>query len=82
MPINVSGNSSNINNNKIDTSLFVQKHYLRNNYLEANLEEEIDSKNQNRIKNLPDPINRKEAASKSYVDSLFIDPSIKKTLLI
>ena len=41
MPINVFGNSSssNINGNKIDTSLFVQKPYLRTNYIEANIEE-------------------------------------------
>ena len=27
---------------KIDTSLFVQKPYLRTNYLESNIEEDID----------------------------------------
>ena len=31
MPINVFGNSSNSNDNKNDTSLFVQKPYLRTN---------------------------------------------------
>ena len=31
MPINVFGNSSHDNNKKIDTSLFVQKPYLRSN---------------------------------------------------
>ena len=44
MPINVFGNSSNTNDNKIDTSLFVQKPYLRTNYIEANIEEDIDMK--------------------------------------
>ena len=44
MPINVFGNSSRDNNNKIDTSLFVQKPYLRTNYLESNIEEDIDLK--------------------------------------
>ena len=45
MPINVFGNSSNNNNdNKIDTSLFVQKPYLRTNYIESNIEEDIDLK--------------------------------------
>ena len=78
MSINVSGNSSHDNNNKIDTSLFVQKPYLRTNYLESNLEEDIDLKNQFRIKNLPDPISIREACSKKYVDNLFIDPSIIK----
>ena len=78
MPINVFGNSSNNNDNKIDTSLFVQKPYLKTNYIEANIEEDIDLKNQYRIKNLPDPISIREAASKNYVDNLFNDPSIVK----
>ena len=79
MPINVFGNSSSsYDNNKIDTSLFVQKPYLRTNYIESNIEEDIDLKNQYRIKNLPDPISIREAASKNYVDSLFNDPSIIK----
>ena len=79
MPINVFGNSnSNDNGNKIDTSLFVQKPYLRTNYIEANIEEDIDLKNQHRIKNLPDPISIREPASKNYVDNLFNDPSIVK----
>ena len=56
MPINVFGNSSNRTKNKIDTSLFVQKPYLRTNYIESNIEEDIDLKNQFRIKNIPDPI--------------------------
>ena len=79
MPINVFGNSnSNDNGSKIDTSLFVQKPYLRHNYIESNIEEDIDLKNQYRIKNLPDPISIREAASKNYVDNLFNDPSIVK----
>ena len=65
MPINVFGNSnSNDNNNKIDTSLFVQKPYLIFNYIESNIEEDIDLNNQNRIKTFPDPISIGEAASK------------------
>ena len=78
MPINVFGNSSNNSDNKIDTSFFVQKPYLRTNYIEAKIEEDIDLKNQFRIKSLPDPISIREAASKHYVDTLFNDPSIKK----
>ena len=62
MPINVFNNSSSNNDNKIDTSLFVQKPYLRTNYIESNIEEDIDLKNQYRIKNLPDPISIREAA--------------------
>ena len=38
MPINVFGNSSSSNNNG-NKSLFVQKPYLRKNYIEANLED-------------------------------------------
>ena len=80
MPINVFGNSSSTNDNvkKIDTSLFVQKPYLRTNYIEANFEEDIDFKNQYRIKNLPDPIDTQEVCNKNYVDNLFNDDSIVK----
>ena len=78
MPINVFGNSSNNSEQKNDTSLIVQKPYLRTNYIESNIEEDIDLKNQFRIKNIPDPISIREAASKNYVDNLFNDPSIIK----
>ena len=78
MPINVFGNSSNNCDNKIDTSLFVQKPYLRTNYIESNIEEDIDLKNQYRIKNLPDPISITDCCSKNYVDTLINDPSILK----
>ena len=61
MPINVFGNNSNNSDNKIDTSLFVQKLYLRTNYIESNIEEDIDLKNQFRFKNLPDPVSIPEA---------------------
>ena len=75
MAINVFGNSSNNSDNKIDTSLFVQKPYLRTNHIESKIEEDIDLKNQNRIKNSPDPISIREAASKKYADNKFNDPS-------
>ena len=78
MPINVFGNSLSSSDNKIDTSLFVQKLFLRTKYLEANIEEDIDLKNQHRIKNLPDTNNIREPAPKHYVDNLFNDPSIIK----
>ena len=78
MPINLFGISSHDNNNKIDTSLFVQKPYLRTDYIESNIEEDIDLKNQFRNKNLPDPISIRESASNNYVDNLFNDPSIIK----
>ena len=71
------GNSnSNDNYSKIDISLFVQKPYRRIKYLESNLEEDIDLKNQSRTKNLPDPISIREACSKKYVDKKFNDPRI------
>ena len=78
MPINVFGNSSNNSDNKIDTILFVQKPYLRTSFIEANIEEDIDLKSQFKIKNLPDLISIREAASKNYVDNMFNDPSIVK----
>ena len=76
MPINVFGNSSNNSDNKVDTSLFVQKPYLRTNYIESNIEEDIDLKNQYRIKNLPDPISNTEACSKNYVDNSINESSL------
>ena len=76
MPIDLLGNSS--NNNYIDTSIFVQKPYLTSNFIEANIGEDIDLKNQYRVKNLPDPLSIREAASKKYVDKLFKDSSIIK----
>ena len=76
MPNIVFGNSSYAHDNIIDTSLFVQKPYLRTNHIESNIEEDIDLKNRYRIKNLPDPISIQETASKNYVDNKFNDPSI------
>ena len=64
MPINVFGNSSNNSEHKIDTSLFIQKPYLRSRYIESNTEEDIDLKNQFGRKNLPNPITIREPASK------------------
>ena len=49
---------------------------MRTNYLEANIEEDIDLKNKYRIKNLLDPITITEACSKKYVDYSFNDSSI------
>ena len=82
MPINVFGNSnSNINGDKIDTSLFVQKPFLRTFYIEANIEEDIDLKNQFGIKILAHPISIREAASKNYVDeAIFL--GVNESLLL
>ena len=80
LPINVFGNSSSSydKGKKIDTSLFVQKCFLGSIYIEANLEDNLDLKNQYRIKNLPDPLSIREAASKNYADNKFNDPSVIK----
>ena len=51
---------------------------MRTNYIEANIEEDIDTKNQFRIKNLKDPISIRDACSRKYVDNKFNDPSIIK----
>ena len=73
MPINSFGNSNNNDNNKIDTSLFVKKHYLRNNYIETDLDHDINLKNQYRIKNIPDPINNNDSVNKIYIDNKIAD---------
>ena len=79
MPKNVFGNSnSNDNGSKTETSIFLQKPYLRSNYIESNIEEDIDLKNQYRIEILPDPISIGETASKNFVDTFFSDSSILK----
>ena len=50
------------------------KLYFRTNYLEFNIEEDIDLKNQFRNKNLPEPISSREL----YVDNNFNDTSVIK----
>ena len=42
--------SSSQSDSQIDTTNFVKKSYLKTNYIEANLEEDIDMKNQYKIK--------------------------------
>ena len=79
MSTNVFGNSnSNNSDNKIDTSLFVQKPYLRTNYIESDLAEDIDLKNQYRIINLLRPQKNSDAVCESYLDNLFTASSIVK----
>ena len=58
--------------------MFVQKPYLRTKYIEANIQEDINLKNQYRNKNLPDPNSIREPCSKNYVDNKFNDPSMIK----
>ena len=69
MLINVFVNVSNNSEKRSDTSLFVQKPFLRTKFIESKIEEDINSKNQNRIKNLPGPISIGEAASEKYLDN-------------
>ena len=80
MPVNIFGYSSSSYDNgyKIDTSVFVQKLYLRTICKDSNIDEDVDLKIQFRNKSLLDPINIKEAASRKYVDNKFNDPSIIK----
>ena len=78
MPIILFGRFLHDNSKIIDTSLFVQKPYLRTNFLESSIEEDIDLKNRERSKNLPDINSIREAISKSYVDNSFNDSSISK----
>ena len=79
MPIKVFGNSnSNNKGNKIDTSLFVQKPYLRSIFIAANIEEDIDLKIQFIFMNLPCPQENSDAVCKPYVGSVLNDLSIIK----
>ena len=77
MPINVIGDCNSINSdNKVDTSLFVQKSFLRTNYIESKIEENIDLKNELKIKHSPEPVSIGQPVSKKYVDNKFNEPSI------
>ena len=66
--MNVFGSTSSTNQANMDTTLFVQKPYLRTNYLESDIEEDIDMKQKFKIKNLVDPTNEFDAANKTYFD--------------
>ena len=72
--INVFVNSSSDDN----TSLIVRNSYLRTNYTESSIEEDIDMKNQYRIKNLPCPKENTDSVCKLYDDSRLDDPSTSK----
>ena len=73
MPINVFGNSLNNSENKIDTTRFVQKSYLRSNYIETDIDHDINLKNQYRIINIPSPNNDKDGVNKIYIDNKIVD---------
>ena len=55
---------------------FAQKPYLRTNYIESDIDEDIDLQNQYRNENLPDHFSITEACSKKYVNNLFNDPTL------
>ena len=78
MPMNVLGNSLNNSEKNCYKSIFYENNYLRANYLESNIEEYLDMKNQFEIKSLKDPPSIGDAASKNYVHTLFNDPSMIK----
>ena len=61
---------------KKDISSFVQKPYLKNNYIESNTEGIIDMKNQFKIKNLPRLVESTDANCKSYLNCGLGHPSI------
>ena len=57
---------------------YLYKKYLRKNYIESNIEEDINLKNQFRIKNIADLGSIQDVCSKNFVDKLFNDPCIIK----
>ena len=75
MPINVFGNSnSNDNNNKIDTSLFVKKPYLKSKFIETDTDHDANLKNQYRNKKIfANPIDDKDGVIKIYIDNKLVD---------
>ena len=75
MPINVIGWTSTNTENKTDRPSFVQKPYLKNKYIESDVEEKSDMKIKFRIKNLLHPVSIRKAASRLYVDNEFNNPS-------
>ena len=54
----------------------MKKSFLKTNYIEANLEEDIDMKNQFYIKNLPSAVNLDDAISKRFGDINYLKISI------
>ena len=78
MRITVFGNSSSSHNIgiKTDTSLILQKPYLRAKHLESKKEEDNSKKNLFKITNLKNLTSIREAVSKKYVQSLSNDPSL------
>ena len=55
-----------------NTSSSVSKSYIKANYIEEDMEEDIDMKNQYRIKNHPTPNNLDDCVSKRFTDSNYV----------
>ena len=71
MTISVFGNS-NSNDNKVDTTFFVRKSYLKSSYIENEIDSFINFKNQYRIINIPHAIKDKDIVNKIYEYMLII----------
>ena len=73
MTLNVFGNSLTSSNDKIDLSQYARKSYIRSNYIETDINHDIDLKNQYKLINIPNPINDKDSVNRIYVDSKIVD---------
>ena len=73
MTINVFGNSLTSSNDKIDLSQHARKSYIRSNYIETDINHNIDLKNQYKLINIPNPINDKDSVNRIYIDSKIAD---------
>ena len=69
MTISVFGNSSQSN----DLSQYARKSYIKSNYIETDIDHDINLKNQYRIINIPNPINNKDSVNKIYIDTKIAD---------
>ena len=74
--MNVFGSSSSSqSDSQIDTTNFLKKSYINTNYIETNMEEDIDMKNQFYIKNLPNINNSNDCMNKIYADTNYLKSS-------
>ena len=73
MTINVFGNSLTSSNDKIDLSQYARKSYIRSNYIETDINHNIDLKNQYKLINIPNPINNNDSVNRIYVDTKIAD---------
>ena len=69
MTISVFGDSSQSN----DLSQYARKSYIKSNYIETDIDHDINLKNQYRIINIPNPINNKDSVNKIYIDTKIAD---------